>query len=114
MNQVRILHKLLGALANNVLFAIDRIDQRFFAVHAADTRAFAPLYRPMLDVVGAINLMQRKHRALGRIAGIIAPHSGGIRLHGADFFFNHRWLFTQPNGVVVGLRHFFSVKSWHL
>ena len=114
MNQVWVFFKLQGALTNDFLLAVDRINQGFFAVDTANARTLATLNRPLFYIVVALHLVQGEYRALGWIAWIVTPHPSRVRLHGADFFFDNSRLLAQPNGVVVGLRHFFAVKSGHL
>src|SRR5262249_46554434 len=82
-HQLRIVLELLGAAAHPVDLFHHLVDERLFALEAADPGGTASVNHPLARALVGIDLVQVPHRALLRIARIVAPYARRIGLHGA-------------------------------
>src|SRR5690606_14638714 len=111
LHEVGIVQVGLRALAELLLFAQDRVDDRLLALDAADAGATTARLHPFAHRVVRIREVELPDRALLRLARIGATHPRGIRGHGADLLLDRGRLLAHGDRVAVALRHLLPVGA---
>src|SRR5215469_5875265 len=100
-HQLGVVLELLGAAAHAVDLFDDLVDEGLVALEAADPGGAASLPHPLACALVGIDLVQVPHRALLRVARIVAPDARRIGLHGAQLLRHALRILAQPDGVAI-------------
>jgi hypothetical protein len=88
--------------------------QRLLAVEAADRRGRAAIHHPGLGLVGRVDLVQLPHRALLRIARVLAPRPRRVGRHAPDLLLHLGRFLAHRDRVAVALAHLRAVEPGQL